>query len=173
MYCQNCGKQLPDGSRYCNECGTPVAPPAFRSPQGPQANPAGQTPVMGIPVPEEATSPKSRLIATLLAFFVGRLGVHRFYIGKIGSGVALLLLTIFGTIISAVAGAYSLSNGFGFWWGPSLGTIGPLWTDIWGLATFGGFLLAASSIWGFVDFIIIVFGRMKDTQGRRIRDWKA
>jgi len=27
-------------------------------------------------------SPKSRLAATLLAFFVGELGVHRFYLGK-------------------------------------------------------------------------------------------
>lgn len=39
-------------------------------------------------------SPKSRLAAALLAFFVGWLGVHRFYVGKIGTG--LLIIVTFG-----------------------------------------------------------------------------
>ena len=36
-------------------------------------------------------SPKSRLIALLLCVFVGGLGIHRFYVGKIGTGVLWLL----------------------------------------------------------------------------------
>ncbi len=40
-------------------------------------------------------SPKSRLAAALLAFFLGALGVHRFYVGKIGTGV-LIIVTIGG-----------------------------------------------------------------------------
>jgi TM2 domain-containing membrane protein YozV len=39
-------------------------------------------------------SDKSRLITFLLAFFLGGLGIHRFYVGKTGSGVAMLLLTL-------------------------------------------------------------------------------
>lgn len=27
MFCKNCGKQLPDGSLFCSECGTSLAPP--------------------------------------------------------------------------------------------------------------------------------------------------
>jgi TM2 domain-containing membrane protein YozV len=36
-------------------------------------------------------SPKSRLAALLLCFFLGALGIHRFYVGKIGTGVLMLL----------------------------------------------------------------------------------
>lgn len=33
------------------------------------------------------TSKKSRLAALLLCFFLGVLGIHRFYVGKIGTGI--------------------------------------------------------------------------------------
>ncbi|MTI49563.1 MAG: TM2 domain-containing protein [Firmicutes bacterium] len=36
-------------------------------------------------------SEKSRLVATLLCFFLGILGIHRFYVGKIGTGILWLL----------------------------------------------------------------------------------
>lgn len=39
----------------------------------------------------ENKSSKDWLITLLLCIFVGYLGVHRFYAGKIGSGVAQLL----------------------------------------------------------------------------------
>lgn len=34
-----------------------------------------------------AVSQKSRLVAFLLCWFLGYLGIHRFYVGKIGTGV--------------------------------------------------------------------------------------
>ena len=40
-------------------------------------------------------SPKSRLVALLLCFFLGALGVHRFYVGKVGTGI-LMIFTLGG-----------------------------------------------------------------------------
>jgi TM2 domain-containing membrane protein YozV len=45
-------------------------------------------------------SEKKRLVAFLLCFFLGGIGVHRFYVGKVGSGIAQIVT--FG--------------GFGIWW---------------------------------------------------------
>lgn len=36
-------------------------------------------------------SGKSRLVTLLLCFFLGLLGVHRFYVGKIGTGILMIL----------------------------------------------------------------------------------
>ena len=49
-----------------------------------------------------ATS-RNKIVAALLAFFLGTLGVHRFYLGRNGSGIAMLVLslTIIGLFVSA------------------------------------------------------------------------
>lgn len=52
-----------------------------------------------IVVDGEAISDRKILVAFLLALFLGTLGVHRFYCGRIGSGVAQLVLTL--TVLGA------------------------------------------------------------------------
>ena len=42
-------------------------------------------------VEQEQISPRSRLGALLFCFFLGVVGAHRFYVGKIGTGVATIL----------------------------------------------------------------------------------
>jgi len=56
-------------------------------------------PALDVLGPDES----SRLIlpAFLLAFFLGWFGVHRFYVGKTGSGIAMLVLTC--TLVGAIA----------------------------------------------------------------------
>ncbi|MFR1189045.1 MAG: NINE protein [Oscillospiraceae bacterium] len=69
-YCSQCGAQLVDEAVVCPQCGCAVAPQKTVDPNA---------------------SPKSRLVALLLCIFVGALGIHRFYVGKIGTGVLWLL----------------------------------------------------------------------------------
>jgi len=86
-YCSHCGNELLDEAIICPKCGCAV--------EG--SKKSAEEIVNG--------SDKSRLIALLLCFFVGNLGVHRFYVGKIGTGV-LWLLTFgcfgIGTLVDVI-----------------------------------------------------------------------
>lgn len=53
---------------------------------------------------QSAVSEKAILPAFLLSFLGGLLGIHRFYVGKIGTGIvmALFTFTLFGIVISGL-----------------------------------------------------------------------
>lgn len=60
-----------------------------------------------IPAAPGASAPlandRNKIVAALLAFFFGTLGIHRFYLGRNGSGVVMLVLslTVIGLVVSA------------------------------------------------------------------------
>lgn len=63
-------------------------------------------------------SPKSRLVSLLLCLFLGAFGIHRFYVGKIGTGI-IWLFTLgfmgFGVLIDFILillGSFRDKNGF-------------------------------------------------------------
>ncbi|MEG8014070.1 TM2 domain-containing protein [Sphingomonas sp. 22R3R2A-7] len=39
-------------------------------------------------------SDRNKYVAALIAFLIGTLGIHRFYLGRIGSGIVMLVLSI-------------------------------------------------------------------------------
>ena len=106
-FCPNCGT-APDGKRtcphcgakssgnFCSSCGMPLSkeePKTYRySPQE-----AYQPPVIITNTNTNTNivdtlnkSPKSKGTAAFLCLFFGFLGAHRFYVGKIGTGILFL-----------------------------------------------------------------------------------
>lgn len=48
------------------------------------------------------TADKNRFVAALLALFLGTLGLHKFYLGKIKAGIIMLCVAVFGSILFGV-----------------------------------------------------------------------
>lgn len=59
---------------------------------------------------------KSLLIAYLLWWFLGGLGVHRFYLGHTSSGVIMLLLFVFSCVLTIIAVGLLGFVVLGLWW---------------------------------------------------------
>jgi TM2 domain-containing membrane protein YozV len=58
---------------------------------------------------------KSVLSAYLLWFFLGGFGAHRFYMGKIGSAVGLMVLNLFGWLTLSVYIGFLILAVVGIW----------------------------------------------------------
>ncbi|HEV8435657.1 MAG TPA: NINE protein [Thermoanaerobaculia bacterium] len=76
-YCRDCGTVIKSQAEICPKCGVRQRTPVF------------------------ATA-RNRTSAALLAFFLGGLGAHRFYLGQGGLGVLYLLFC--WTFVPAIAG---------------------------------------------------------------------
>ena len=91
VHCATCGAEIAAIAPNCPKCGAPnaVAP----------------------------TSNKSMVAAALLCFFLGTLGIHRFYVGKIITGI-LMILTLGGLgiwtlidLVMIIVGSFKDKNG--------------------------------------------------------------
>ncbi|MCQ2587156.1 MAG: TM2 domain-containing protein [Treponema sp.] len=166
-FCSNCGAELKDGAAFCGECGTPVqkvsAEPVAVTPTEPV--PATETTFTGttttVKPAEGPVSKKSRLVTLLLGIFLGNLGIHNFYRGKIGIGVTQVILTVLGFIFD-IMGPVVIATSY--------------YDD--GLIALGGFLtfigvimIMVSSIWSFVEWILAACGVLRDKQGLLIKTW--
>ena len=86
VVCTRCGVQKGMGFNFCYNCGRPVNPAAAVCVScGVALNGGGQNALPGS---------KSRLTAGLFGLFLGGFGVHRFYLGYTGIGIAQIAVTI-------------------------------------------------------------------------------
>ncbi len=117
MYCRNCGQPIAERAEFCTGCGVkPGKGKGFCHSCGARVADEAEICVKcGVKLFQATggVSPKSRTAAAVLAFFLGQLGLHRFYSGKIGTGVAMLVLTIIGysTIYFGVGLVFLLAVG--------------------------------------------------------------
>lgn len=106
---QNAQSERPRGANefYCRSCGTPISTLAIACPRC--GAPTGNPPY--------GASPKERVVALLLCFFLGLFGAHRFYVGKVGTAI-LMILTFGGfgiwalvDLILIIVGSFTDSEG--------------------------------------------------------------
>jgi len=111
MKCPKCNADLPDDSNFCTQCGATLAAAEAQEVTEAQEITETQTQAAPPPPPQYQVPPppppppavanqKNRTVYIILAIFLGGLGVHNFYAGRTGIGVAQLLITIFscGTV---------------------------------------------------------------------------
>jgi hypothetical protein len=95
LYCTKCGHMVHETARACPQCGAPPFTSQSRA----------------------DVSPRSRLVTLLLCVFLGGLGIHRFYVGKTGTGIIwLLTLGVLGIgalidLIMIAAGSFRDKSG--------------------------------------------------------------
>ena len=74
MYCKHCGAEINDNAVICIKCGCAVNDSLYTE-----------------KVLDPNVSDKDLLVTVILCLFFGYLGAHRFYVGKIGTAILMLL----------------------------------------------------------------------------------
>ena len=97
MFCRSCGKEVANQAVMCVSCGCPpLAGGGYCQNCGATVNTMAQVCVKcgsGLATTPPAGA-KSKLAAGLLGIFLGGLGVHRFYLGFTGLGIAQIAVSI-------------------------------------------------------------------------------
>lgn len=117
MFCRNCGKEVAEQAVMCVSCGCPPkSGKGFCQNCGIETNPSAEVCVkcgvkLATAISGEA---KSKLAAGLLGIFLGGFGIHRFYLGYVGLGIAQIIVTLvtfgFGAIWGFIEGILILTG---------------------------------------------------------------
>ena len=96
MFCKNCGKEMNDNAVACLNCGFAKGTGnTYCANCGTQTNPgAAICTNCGASLSVVNGEQKSKLVAVLLAFFLGSIGVHDFYLGYKKNGIIKIVLTV-------------------------------------------------------------------------------
>lgn len=103
VFCRGCGKEIHETAVSCPFCGAVQRGPSSLQPEA-----------------SNSVTEKRLLPATIICFFLGWAGVHRFYVGKVGTGLLMFLLTLcfgigmvwwFIDFIMLICGAFTDKDG--------------------------------------------------------------
>ncbi|MDO5516789.1 MAG: TM2 domain-containing protein [Clostridium sp.] len=117
--CPQCGAPLEAGATECKYCGEKIAQDqAYQNTSYQQQQQhVYQQPVVNVNTQYDAgINPawpiKSKIAAGLLAIFLGGLGIHKFYLGKVGLGILYLVFcwTYIPSIIGFIEGIIYLCS---------------------------------------------------------------
>lgn len=121
----------------------------------------------------EEFSSKSRLAALLLGIFIGNLGIHNFYLGRIARGVVQCVLTVlgyviyFGSIILIALKSVNYNTG-DF---TNLDSEAAILAAVTVPMIIFFIFVSISGIWSFVEWILIAAGVAKDKDGKIVKNW--
>jgi TM2 domain-containing membrane protein YozV len=108
MYCRNCGKEVAEQALVCPACGVPPkSGKRFCQNCGQETDPNAEICTKcGVRLAIEPSKDiaKSRIAAGILGIVLGGLGIHRFYLGYIGIGIAQIAVTLVTCGIGALWG---------------------------------------------------------------------
>ncbi len=80
MYCKNCGNEVKEGVKFCENCGKGI-------------NELGNNNInINVINSIDGGKKKNKWVTILLAIFLGGIGAHKFYEGKVGAGLLYLIL---------------------------------------------------------------------------------
>ena len=105
-FCKNCGAKIPAAAVMCTVCGCQVEELRQTQPQVVVNNTNTNTNVNTNVAAGALKRPRDKWVAFLLCLFLGFVGAHKFYEGKVGMGI-LYILTVglfgIGWIVDCIA----------------------------------------------------------------------
>lgn len=108
MFCRKCGKEVEDGREYCAECEAQVNTQEAKEKVEVVKEINNDNTNQGYTNEKR----KSKIAAGLLGIFLGSLGIHNFYLGYVGKGIAQLLMTVLTCgFLSPVSAIWGLIEG--------------------------------------------------------------
>lgn len=90
-YCQHCGGLIDEQCVVCPKCGVQVAQLKAEQPTIVINNSNTNTNINRNTIGGYYGRPKNKMVALILCIFLGVLGVHKFYEGKIGMGILYMV----------------------------------------------------------------------------------
>lgn len=105
MFCKSCGKEIPEGQEFCDECAAKSAENVVESTTVENNTSSNETQaqegtVVNNTNPNQDPNAKSKMAAGLLGIFLGSLGIHNFYLGYTTKAIVQLLVTLLGGAIT-------------------------------------------------------------------------